>query len=72
MDMRPIAVVLMGAEFNKWSLWYIFTFHGLLQNSKNEWNAFENQHTYPTSASLNKQLPQIFAFVRQHHKAQNI
>lgn len=61
--MRPIAVVLMGAEFKKLSLWYIFTFHGLLQNSKkNEWNAFENQHTYPTSASLNKQLPQNFRF----------
>lgn len=55
-------MVLMGAEFNKLGLLYIFTFHGLLQNSKNEWNAFANRHTYPTSASLNKQLPQNFCF----------
>ena len=60
--MRPNAVVLMGTEFNKLSLLYIFTFRVLFQNSKNEWNAFENWHTSPTSASLNKQLPQNFCF----------
>lgn len=37
------------------SLVHIYLFHVLFQNSKYEQNAFENQHTYPTSASLNKQ-----------------